>query len=814
MASISNTAIGSIVRQVPLLGALLIAATADAQHDCSSTKHAAHSIARGGGGLWPWDITHQRITLDLTQGNVISGRCDIDAAARQDGLATLPLQLLALTVDSVVMANEQIGFVQDGEDLTIQLPQSYDAGEAVALSIHYGGDPVTDASGFGGFYTTGTYSYNLGVAFTSVPHSYGRAWFPCADNFTERSSYEFIVTTTAPWNAWCNGALIDEWQPTPTTITRHWRLDESIPAYLASVAAANYSVARDTFSSITGTEVPVTLTARPQDTTAMKNSFINLPAAFDRFEQWFGPYRWNRVGYVLTPQGAMEHATSIHYPQSIATGSLAYQAVMAHELAHHWFGNLVTCDRAEEMYINEGFAEYLSYLFIEEVNGPTAYRDQVRVNHRNMLLRAHLDDQGWWALDNVPQQWTYGKHVYQKGADVLHSLRSYMGDSLFRIGLTSFLNTYAFEHVNTVMLRDHLNQATGLDLTDYFADWIQQPGWAAFEVEAFDYDELPNGSSEVVVMVQQKHRGPAQHYHQVPMTVSFVQPDGALWSLPEPVLLGGESTTFTATVPFIPRDVFLNADERIGQAVTFDTETFTAPATRQYTNSDMRLTVNSTPAPFTIRIEEYWVAADDEVDEAFAYLVSPDRYWRITSGNLPSSSSLSGRFAYDGRPAPAIAFDSGLMQDFGGLPFREDSLVMLYRTGPGWPWVLHPDQTRSTLGSVTDRQGRIDINDLRPGEYCFAWRKSAVHIAENSVPTASWSIQPNPASDVITVRTEAAVQGVIELHDARGRLVRWEPINGTHAQLDARGLKRGSYHARCVCSDGEVMAVGKVVVAP
>lgn len=814
MASISNTPKGAIVRRVLLFSALLIAASAHAQHDCSSTKHAAHGTARGGGGLWPWDITHQRITLDLTQGNLISGRCDIDAAARQDGLATLPLQLLALTVDSVVMANEQIGFVQDGEDLTIQLPQSYVAGEAVALSIHYGGDPVTDASGFGGFYTTGTYSYNLGVAFTSVPHSFGRAWFPCADNFTERSSYEFIVTTTAPWNAWCNGALIDEWQPTPTTITRHWRLDESIPAYLASVAAANYAVARDTLSSITGTEVPVTLTARPQDTTAMKSSFINLPAAFERFEQWFGHYRWNRVGYVLTPQGAMEHATSIHYPQGIATGSLAYQAVMAHELAHSWFGNLVTCDRAEEMYINEGFSEYLSYLFIEEVNGPTAYRDQVRLNHRNMLLRAHLDDQGWWALDNVPQQWTYGKHVYQKGADVLHSLRSYMGDSLFRVGLTSFLDTYAFEHVNTVMLRDHLNQATGLDLTDYFTDWIQQPGWAAFEVEAFDYDVLPNGSTEVVVMVQQKNRGPAQHYHHVPMSVSFVQPDGALWALPEPVLLGGDFTTFTATVPFIPRDVFLNADERIGQAVTFDTETFTAPATRQYTNSDMRLTVNSTPAPFTIRIEEYWVAADDEVDEAFAYVVSPDRYWRITSANLPSAASLSGRFNYDGRPAPAIAFDSGLMQDFGGLPFREDSLVMLYRSGPGWPWVLHPDQTRSTLGSVTDRQGRIDINDLRPGEYCFAWRKSAVGISELDASATAWIIQPNPASDVITVRSETAMQGVIELHDARGRLVRWEPINGTHAQLDARGLKRGTYHARYVRSDGKAMAVGKVVVAP
>lgn len=808
-----NVQYGALVRFAAWL--ILASATAPvrAQHNCQSAKQACSGAIKGGGTvLWPWDILHERITLDLTQGNFISGRCDITASPRQQGQSTLPLQLLGLTVDSVTLNGAPLAFTHSEEDLEIQLDQAYEPDDTLVLCVHYGGDPVTDPSGFGGFYTTGTYTYNLGVAFTSVPHSYGRAWFPCVDNFTERNTYEFLVTTTAPWNAWCNGILIDQWQPTPTTITRHWRLNEPIPAYLASVAAANYAVARDTLISISGAEVPVTLTARPQDTTAMKNSFINLPVAFNRFEEWFGTYRWERVGYVVTPQGAMEHATSIHYPQSIVNGALTYQDVMAHELAHSWFGNLVTCERAQEMFLNEGFAEYLAYLFIEAVNGRQAYLDKVRANHRTMLLRAHIDDQGWWALNDVPQQWTYGKHVYNKGADVLHTLRSYMGDSLFRVGLKSFLETYSFQHVSTSMLRDHLNQATGLDLTDYFADWIEQPGWAAFEVEAFDYDVLPDGSCEVAVMVQQKHRGPGQPYHQVPMTVSFVQPDGDLWALPEPVLLGGELTTFTATVPFIPRDVFLNADERISQAVTFDEDDFSGPATRQYTNSDMRLTVGSTPAPFTIRIEEYWVAADEEVDEAFAYVVSPDRYWRITAANLPSTASLSGRFNYDGRSAPAVSFDSGLMQDFGGLPFREDSLVMLYRSGPGWPWVLHPNQTRNTLGSVTDKQGRIDINDLRPGEYCFAWRKSAVGIAEPKAPLPSWVIQPNPASDLINLRTETPVQGTVELHDARGRLVSWEPINGTQVQMDARSLKRGAYSARLVGSDGSHSPIGRAVV--
>ena len=246
-------------------------------------------------------------------------------------------------------------------------------------------------------------------------------------------------------------------------------------------------------------------------------------------------------------------------------------------------------------------------------------------------------------------------------------------------------------------------------------------------------------------------------------------------------------------------------------AMTFDAETFSGPTIRVYTNSDMRLTVNSTPSPFSVRVEEYWVAADDQAEESFAFVVSPDRYWRIV-GNMPATASLSGRFTYDGRPAPAIAFDSGLMQDFAGLAFREDSLVMLYREGPGWPWVLHPDQTLNTLGSVTDRQGRIDINSLRAGEYCFAWRKSAVGIGEISAEPTAWTLMPNPADDFVIVRADRPVQGVIELLDSRGRLVRWEPINGEQARIEVQGLKRGAYHLRFVAMNEAHERAGKLII--
>ncbi|HMC98429.1 MAG TPA: M1 family metallopeptidase, partial [Flavobacteriales bacterium] len=464
-------------------------------------------MAKGGGpALWPVDILHQRITLDLTLGNIIAGSCTITGVPRTDGSDHFPLDLLALTVDSVTDALGQMVFTHVGEVLDITLDAPLTTQDTIVLTVYYHGDPALDASGFGGFYTSGSYIYDLGVAFESVPHSYGRSWFPCADNFTERSSYEFMVKTAGGKNSWCNGELLGETHLGGDTLVSHWRIEQTIPAYLAAVAASDYAVVRDTFPSISGEDVPVVLVAHSGDTTAMKNSFIHLPDAFAHFEDRFGPYGWNKVGYVLTPVGSMEHSTSIHFAHDLAGGNLTYEATMAHELAHQWFGDLVTCERPEEMYINEGFAEYLSYLFLEHVYGRARYMQEVRANHRAMVHRAHLVDQGWWALADMPQAWTYGEQTYNKGADVLHSLRTYLGDELFDQGLTSFLQTHAYQPVNSIQLRDHLSQNTGIDLTDFFDDWIFQSGWAAFEFNEVSF--APNGSAwDVGLTIQQKMRG-------------------------------------------------------------------------------------------------------------------------------------------------------------------------------------------------------------------------------------------------------------------------------------------------------------------
>lgn len=758
------------------------------------------------------DILHQGIQLDLTQvgSGSITGRCLIKCTPRVNGITHLPLDLLALTVDSVTQGGNTLGHTHVGEALRIDLGGTFSPSDTLELVVHYHGDPVIDASGFGGFYTAGTYIYNLGVAFEAQPHSFGRAWFPCFDNFVERSTYSLEVLTNGGRSTWCNGERMSVTPVGVDSLLTEWTIWETIPAYLVSVAAAPYAVVRDTFPSISGDPIPVDLVALPGDTADLKASFLHLKDAFDTFEATFGPYRWNRVGYVLTTTGAMEHSTNIAYPAFIANGNLQYETTMAHELAHQWFGDLVTCARAEEMYINEGFAEYLSYLFMEAVYGHEAYLEIVQDNHRAMVHRAHLLDEGWWPLAEVPQEWTYGEHSYNKGADVLHTLRSYLGDSLFRVGCTSFLDTYAFAPVSTFDLRDHLTSATGVDLSDYFDDWILQGGWAAFEVDSLQ--SVPQGNSFLTtIFLEQKLRGADHLYTNAPLRFTFLDDQGNAWDAPDPLLLSGANPTAQVITPFAPNKALPNTDEGISLAITTDVDTLDGPGTRQFDRANLRLTVSAMPTPTPIRLQQFWVAADEVTDETWAYVVSPDRWWRITA-DLPPGADISTRIMFDGRTTPSGSLDVGLMQDQGGLAFHEDSMVVLYRPDARFPWSPVADQTLNTMGSATDKFGRVDFTGLVAGDYCLAWRKSAVTVQEARPIAAPWQATMDMEQRTIRIHNPSGGSGMVRVHDLKGAVVKEQRCQEEYCTLALPALASGAVQVDVLQENGTVRDLGRFVV--
>ncbi|MBK8663666.1 MAG: hypothetical protein IPN18_18470 [Ignavibacteriales bacterium] len=183
----------------------------------------------------------------------------------------------------------------------------------------------------------------------------------------ERSTYDFDIITQAGHFAYCVGNYIGLDTMNNGKKVFHFRMEQQIPTYQAGVAVADY---REINWNFEGEErnIPIQLVGKPQDTLKMKTSFAYLPFAIETFEKWYGPYQWNRVGYVLTSNGAMEHPTNIAFPDFLGNNGdpEVTMDIMAHELAHHWWGDLTTLTTAYDMWIKEGTSEYASHQFIED----------------------------------------------------------------------------------------------------------------------------------------------------------------------------------------------------------------------------------------------------------------------------------------------------------------------------------------------------------------------------------------------------------------------------------------------------------------
>jgi aminopeptidase N len=707
------------------------------------------------------DILHTNINLDfsLLPSTTLYGNCLINFRALVSNIDHITLDLLALTVDSVKQGDEHVTFTHIGEKLNVNLLSPLQINNNTSIQVYYQGTPVEDASGFGGFSFSGGYAYNIGVGFDAQPHNFGRVWFPCFDNFVERCTFSLIVKTPANLTSYCGGIM--ELDTIENGFrTRHWTLNQEIPSYLASVAVAPYTEVNYTFNSLLNPQLNVKLAAVASDTIVMKNAFVSLEPIFHQFEQHFGPYRWDRVGYVMTPfqAGAMEHASNIAYPRNLLTsGPSGNQHIMAHELSHHWFGDLATCRTASEMWLNEGFASYCERLFDEWLISRTSYNTNVRTNHKQMLNLCHIKDGGYWPLSNVPQAYTYTNSTYERPSDIIHTLRTYMGDSLFFVGIRHYLNTYTFKHATSNNLRDALEMSTSVPLHDFFADWVDTPGWGQFSVDSF---ALNNGNNWRVFH-SQKSTGNSHTYSNVPFEISCRGANFELFTTQ--ANLSGPTGSFDISVPFEPIFVSLNRDEAISQAVTAEERFIKTTGNASWTNALIDVNTSEVQDSLLIRVEHHWVEPDPFKQGNAMYRLSPNRFWRV-DGILRNGWKASGKFTYNGRTNSTSSgwLDNELITD-------ETKLVILYRKNTKDDWRVIPS-TQNVNSSTTDKFGSFLVDSLMLGEYTFAEIDSSLGITtETILENNSLKLFPNPAKTQISMTWEKEDMRFVELFDLRGQ---------------------------------------------
>lgn len=514
--------------------------------------------------LWPSflsaqsiDVQHYHLQLDVDlKKQQLAGTATVRLQLRKPGLRMVQLNLYKLKVEEVKLAGAKLVYQQTEADLQIELPTGLAVDTDHELVIRYGGKPSAP-SWFGGFYMTDTLAYNLGVWIDGYPPNFGKVWYPCVDDFTDKATYSYEVSTAPDLMAVANGTYLGS-QLLKGKRVHSWRLEQPISTYLASLAVGRYLAVRDTAALQQG-PTPIELWIHPWQAEAAKGSFGKLKDCLAYFEKKLGPYRWPRVGYVSVPMqgGAMEHATNIAYPTSMIDGSQLHNTLWAHELSHSWFGNLVTCADAGHMWLNEGLARYCETLYYEAVEGAEAARAYQQKTQATVLNQTHLQDGGYYPLATIPDNLIYSSTVYDKGATVVHALRGHLGDSLFFGGLRYYLDQLAWRNATTDDLQRLLERYTGQPLDDFFRGWVYSGGFAHYYIA-----DTFRTSLGLQVVVQQ------DLYHK-PSPITSTRLPLLLWQANGSSHLHWatmQGTTDTLLLPPITTDVWLDPWQQLPDA--------------------------------------------------------------------------------------------------------------------------------------------------------------------------------------------------------------------------------------------------------
>lgn len=746
------------------------------------------------------DLLHTEINLQIRNlaQKSIEGMARLAICMKDSNPDSIRFDLLKLTVSAVKVDNVNLSFSQNDSQLTVLLPSGIAQGDTLQFAISYSGQPVADPR-WGGFFFNGNYAYNMGVGMASNPHSFGRCWFPCFDDFRERSTYSFHITTDSGWKAVCNGLKGPDSTHADGSTTWNWEIIQPIPAYLASVAVGKYAFVESTYTGLNGS-IPILIAAEAKDTANVRKSFINLQAAMQCFESKFGPYPFDRIGFVAVPfnSGAMEHATNIAYPVYAIDGTLQFETLFAHELSHMWWGNQVTCRTEADMWLNEGWASYCESVFLECLYGTGAYYKELRQVQQDVNLNAPKRDNGWQPVSGIGSDITYGMHVYQKGALMVHNLRTVMGDSAFFAACKSYLSRYRFSDVSSEDLRHEFELYTPENLLPFFQHWIYEKGQIDVDLNFIERKEVSPGISSVRFRVNENGRYKSGVNASVPLVIQAYMTDQTTETRTVVLKEGEAEFAITEYNPGKLQYITINEGSGMLFGKNFERRKIGSTGNLSLPNVLLNLNVTQVSDTASLYIEHHWVPAPSyENLNQSGIRLSCDRYWTVR-GILPATFTSMAFFNYDGKPG--IYLDEDFMKNLQ----TEDSLVLLFRPDGEKAWQVHSDHTFQP-GVKTDKTGRFWVNKLRAGDYALGIRDYTITgLASHSASTQPLlEVYPNPVGDQLWIKIKSGEIHQIEILTMDGRSLRVETgSKESTVTIATQNLPAGIYQIRVESDQG------------
>ena len=373
-----------------------------------------------------------------------------------------------------------MSYEYDSVQITISLLKEYSRIDTIDVQIEYTAKPnelksggsaaISDDKGLYFINPLGRDKVKPKQLWTQGETEASSCWFPTIDAPNEKTTQEIKITIDDYFTTLSNGLLISSTKNPDGTRTDYWKQDKPHAPYLFMMAVGKFAVVQDTWKGI-----PVNYLVEPKDSANARGVFGNTPEMLSFYSEKLGySYPWDKYNQVVVSDyiaGAMENTGAVIHGKWVFTTpeeqiDYNHEDVIAHELFHHWFGDLVTCESWANLPLNESFATYGEYLWIEHKYGKMKADRHLRMDMvyylddtpRVDLIRYHYDN----------REDMFDRHSYQKGGRVLHMLRDYVGDEAFFESIKVYLHNRAFKTAEIHHLRMAFEEVTGEDLNWFF----------------------------------------------------------------------------------------------------------------------------------------------------------------------------------------------------------------------------------------------------------------------------------------------------------------------------------------------------------
>ena len=406
----------------------------------------------GNGG---YDVSRYTVTLNIdVEANDISGRAQIEADATQD-LSSFNLDFRGLTVTQVAVDGRPADHSRAGYELTIKPGAPIPIGTTFNAVVSYEGRPSTSPVP-GTSLLTGWIDYETGILAYGEPWGASH-WFPVNEHPSDKALYTFMITVPEPYEAASNGELTSTTDH-GETVTYVWESVHEMASYLAFLAVAQFD---DVASESPGGITVVDSVEASIDESA-RGSLDSVPLIVDFFSELFGPYPFESTGSVVIDEAIPPLETQ---PRPVyGIGALEYfgDRLIAHELAHQWFGNLLTPASWQDLWLSEGFATYAEWLWLDHKSGDGCFEEFWEMVWRPV----------YGPPANPDPDSLFSGSVYARGAMALHALRGEIGDEAFFKTLREYVSRHAGGNVTTEYFVVVAEEMAGRELDDLLDSWL------------------------------------------------------------------------------------------------------------------------------------------------------------------------------------------------------------------------------------------------------------------------------------------------------------------------------------------------------